>query len=345
MNAHRIVRRGFTLVELLVVIAVVAILIGVLLPSLASARQVAQSMVGLNNTRQLVVGQHAYAASNENFMAGPMTTGAVATARQGETIVGSTGPDTPVQNFDWMTPTVGSELGLSPNRAERAWQLWERFSCPRATATSSVYSASSATDMQDFRDIQDITPYRQTSYIAPLSFLWSKVVVGRLRDVNSSRLPPSFFFTNPVDLNSAYRPRLDSVDRPDGKVAVADGTRYLANLGGGLIGGARLGLDFDVTPAPTQYGAFTTSGPIFHKSVAYGRASPQTNGSTLNVDLSMRFFDREMHVAMWDGHAERINSTRAWGDVGLWYPSGSTFTGTDATPEAKDSYQTGDKIP
>jgi hypothetical protein len=52
-----------------------------------------------------------------------------------------------------------------------------------------------------------------------------------------------------------------------------------------------------------------------------------------------------MHVSFWDGHAERINSTRAWGDVAIWYPSGSVFTGVNATPEAKDAFSPGDVIP
>ncbi len=53
---------AFTLIELLVVIAIIAILIGVLLPSLAGARDAARTTKCLSNQKQLITAWHLYAS-------------------------------------------------------------------------------------------------------------------------------------------------------------------------------------------------------------------------------------------------------------------------------------------
>lgn len=58
--------RGFTLVELLVVVAIIALLISILLPSLSAARQQAKSTLCMSNLRQLSHGWHMYADQNND---------------------------------------------------------------------------------------------------------------------------------------------------------------------------------------------------------------------------------------------------------------------------------------
>jgi prepilin-type N-terminal cleavage/methylation domain-containing protein/prepilin-type processing-associated H-X9-DG protein len=63
-------RAGFTLIEILVVIAIIAILIALLLPAVQAAREASRRMACGNNLKQLALALNTYHTSNEGFPMG-----------------------------------------------------------------------------------------------------------------------------------------------------------------------------------------------------------------------------------------------------------------------------------
>ena len=67
---QKLYRKGFTLVELLVVIGIIALLISILLPSLNKAREAARRVKCLSNMRQIALAMNMFTQDNNGLMPG-----------------------------------------------------------------------------------------------------------------------------------------------------------------------------------------------------------------------------------------------------------------------------------
>lgn len=352
-SVGRQARRAFTLIELLVVIAIIALLIGILLPGLKQAREAARSLVCSSMTRTLSQAQLIYAGSNKDYIASLYTTGADAEYYRGANLLGSTTPTTPTTMWDWISPVLGDTAGFSPSRAQRTWDILNRYSCASAKfLNNEIYPTGGGgfSDSDEFETILLTRTFKQVSYLAPAPFHIPSFAAAAGQSPSATALYAPrgqtpilrrVGFDAPVIAPKSYEPRLDKIGTQlSSKVIVSDGTRFYDE--------SRRLLDFDITPGVRAgeqngwYGSFTDSTPGFHESRAYGR---DIGAYPNNVRLSFRHSGLAINAGFFDGSVRTVKTEEAWRRIDFWNPSGGIFTTSRSTPESRAAFQAGKPIP
>ncbi len=310
------VRSGFTLIELLVVISVIALLISLLLPALGHARTASRTAVCVASQRQASIGFATYGAEHQQWIAGPNTSGAH--IRSGSDIGNS--PSAPTQNVDWLSPILAYSLNLPAKQPGEENRIAERrlrmifeqaFACPANRETYSAQYGGGNT----FDGIP-VTQLRTNSYAANMGM-----------HLSSSRQDPISDYSSRQDwgmpiLFSNYRPRLDYINRPDGKVCTMDGTRY--------VDGSTFEITFNAFPFQDEGGNFMNHGPAVGHSGDPATLGRRSGSFTEAQREAMRRFayrhDTKMVVSYFDGHAGTMDEDESR-SIHYWYPSGSRVTG------------------
>jgi prepilin-type processing-associated H-X9-DG protein len=271
-----------------------------------------------------------YANTYQDWIPSHYTSGEAGFATDGAALLGPTGdgnttPNTPVTSFDWMSPMIGDSAALSPNRAQRTYQLLNDWGCASARVVNQTYfTQSSPGDADQFEALQEggggrSGPFRQSSFLRPTSFdrvsFNAPSNIRAIRNTYPNQVETSRnntgVFQNPVTTPAAFVPRFDRIgNQLSQKVNFMDGTRFLEYP-------SKI-LDFDIDPDPSNF----TDQPIRTESNAYGFNRSGQTGDKPHLKLSFRHNDG-VQAAFFDSSVRYLKRSEVYERMDYFAPSGS----------------------
>ena len=311
---------GFTLVELLVVIGIIALLVGILLPVLGKARQAAYAAKCAANMKTAATALIFYTNQYKGWLPGPHTSGKIwpsGSPPMTLTDVGLDGDRTPTQNMDWMSPTLGAIMDLPVNDFQRLAAFYtSQLYCPSNMLNfNDVFPAGGPITQIDF-------PYQ--SYSAVIHFHSWPAPTG----TNDVAAPHTISLTAaPIVFPKGYAPKITRIGKPAAKVYLVEGARY---VGSGKI-------SFNNLRYQIQGGNFMIAAPIkAQPDTPYDLPTDGTGNFTgkpspSNVNYAWRHGGK-MNLAFFDGHVELRDAAETvnWA---LYFPPGARMGGM-----AKDTF-------
>jgi prepilin-type N-terminal cleavage/methylation domain-containing protein len=311
--------RGFTLVELLVVIGIIALLISILLPALARARKSANTIACSANLHGILQGMIMYTTENKGYIPGSPVTSArfLFDDQWGNGPYSDNNCPFVSQIWDWQAP-IAKMLNIDFDEGSSIAARVRRFQKLRA------HKAFTCAENEILADTYGSVPMpvgKIISYNTAGQFLLLPPGSGGGAGIVESS-------TN-AGTPTGYACKITQVGTTAEKIYIADGGRYsdpntkpdmdMAFKGAG--GGAY-----------SEMGAFRADSKSWNRSAAPGNGGPGAVVPDPRVIAFRHGSDKpgaaadtfKMAVGFFDGHVQILGDLEA-ADPNLWFPRGSTY--------------------
>jgi len=343
--------RAFTLVELLVVISIIALLIGMLLPALGSARSAAHVVVCGTNLKSIGTAWLSFAADNNDYIPSPGTIGQdLMTDPDGNSEYGLDIGGSATQAFDWAGALAFDYMEINrPEKRDERFAILNGasdtgrssgaagvFACPANHNVSQVYTGGSSGGDPEGIPGTKFQTQQAMSYAAAREFMWwgqggTTAPVSLPRWAQRSSVYSEIWSGVPgtmtaqgnwgqwmpgkstINTASSYRPRLERIGTSlSTKYMVADGARYMSPM--------TRALDHDVAHTSGFGGAFADIGawasdPITsHSSKAWPIGQFETGQDFTPVSfrhLGSNNTQPRANVVRYDGSVQTVDGSAA----------------------------------